>query len=424
MKVMVLGSGGREHALAWKLAQSEQVEQVVVSPGNPGMERDTKVSCRPFISLEESAEFAKKVGLTIVGPEVLLEQGAKDFFEKKGLPLMGPLQQAARLESSKIFAKEIMTQAGVPTAAYHVARSYQAAKEVVGDWNFIQQGLVLKVDGLAAGKGVSVCLTQDQALQVLEDFWKKGIVGNISEMLLEEKLEGREVSAFALCQGTSFKTLGFACDYKRIRDGHQGPNTGGMGTYSPAFWLSEGEQSFVEEKVFTPVLQVMQERGTPFQGILFAGLMMTEAGPKVLEFNVRFGDPETQVLLPLIETDLLPYFLNVARNQSLDSLPDLRLKNQAAVHVVLAAHGYPGTEGVAVRQGDVIAIDPSLEEWNEGKLFMAGVAQQDEIFVTKGGRVLGLTSWDKTHQRARENVYEKLKGVEFSGMQFRKDIGL
>ncbi|MBP9674363.1 MAG: phosphoribosylamine--glycine ligase [Bacteriovoracaceae bacterium] len=423
MRVLVVGQGSREHSLAWKLSQSPLCEKVFVAPGNAGMLLDSSIQCISLKEINDLLIFAKeqKIDFTLVGPEDYLDQGIVDLFELEGLCILGPSKRASQLECSKVFAKEIMQDALIPTAFFKKFDDFNLAMDFVNLWDFSSKGLVVKWDGLAQGKGVVVAESRQQVETALKEFLLQKKLGE-GCLILEEKLVGPEVSAFYLCDGKEYVSLGFACDYKRIRDGNLGANTGGMGAYSPVDWLGEEEKQNIEKQVVEPLLQVMKKNGMPFKGILFVGLMMTTAGPRVLEFNVRFGDPETQVLMPLLDQDILPLFVQAAKGSLVSK--KINLKKQKAVHVVLAAHGYPGTEGVAIRKNDNINLPAKLAGTNF-KIFTAGVqGQVPHEFQTAGGRVMGVTAWGDTLEQARINAYQVVKQVSFMGMNYRQDIGL
>lgn len=436
MKILIIGSGSREHAIAYQLTHSDLVKKIVVCPGNLGMLTNVPNLHLKNISvtdIEGLLNFAinEKFDLTIVGPESSLSLGIVDLFKQNNLSIVGPSKLASQLETSKAFGKKIMAEANVPTAAYHEFFSLNDALMFLE--TTAQEKMVVKCDGLAAGKGVIVCLSKSETINAVNSLMSEKLLGeNVEHIIIEEMLVGDEISAFALCDGNSFTFLGTACDHKRLRDNDLGPNTGGMGAYSPATGFSttdHTDQLWIEENVFLPMIQTMKNKDIPFSGILFAGLMKTpDRGFQVLEFNVRFGDPETQVLLPLIDEDLLPWLMASAHGKILDyqkqsgSISPLR-KNMSGVHVVMAAHGYPGTEGTKIRSGDSIFIDSNLETNENNFLFFAGVEKLNDSFVTKGGRVLGVTSMAETLKDARIEVYKKIEAIHFEGAQYRSDIG-
>jgi phosphoribosylamine--glycine ligase len=340
VKVLVIGSGGREHALCWKLAQDRKIDEVFVAPGNPGIALEPKVTCVAITDFEALATFCRdrRVELVVVGPDQALADGAVDFFEGEGIPTFGPSRAAARIESSKAFAKELMKNAGIPTARFDVFSDLARAQEFLRNVSW-GDGWVIKADGLALGKGVVVCASREEALATAEDFLSGDSMGEAGRrIVVEERLSGRELSAFYLCDGKRAVSFRHACDYKRIHDGDQGLNTGGMGAFAPPDWLPAGFEARVEKEIVEPLL-----RAHSFRGMLFVGLMATAQGPKVIEFNARFGDPETQALLPLLGEDLLPW-LRAARDGRLEEMPASGplWKELSAVHVVLAAEGYPG----------------------------------------------------------------------------------
>ncbi|MBM75284.1 MAG: phosphoribosylamine--glycine ligase [Proteobacteria bacterium] len=418
MKIGVLGSGGREHAIAWKILQSPMCSEVVVVPGNDGMTitqgiRTVSIDPSDFDALENLFK-TEQLDLIVVGPEVLLDKGIVDRFESK-IPILGPSAAAAQMESSKAFAKSIMKEANVPTAQYKVCSSKDTLSFI--EQHPFPQTLVLKADGLAAGKGVFLCTTKKEALEAHQYLFSKL---NINTVLIEEYMEGWEVSAFALCSGTDFVYLGAACDYKRLQDGDLGPNTGGMGAYTPPSQITPKLEHQIQDHIFDPVLKELARRGTPYKGILYAGLMIT--GPskdptaKVVEFNARFGDPETQVLLPSITTDLVPLFLSAAQG-SLTPI-EIEHKNGHFVEVVIASEGYPGL-GEIVQKGRIIQLptDP------KSLLFSAALQMKDEKWTANGGRVLGLTAQGLTLSEAREAVYSDVSNVSLKGARYRTDIG-
>lgn len=427
--VLLLGGGGREHALAWKIAQSPDVARLYALPGNDGMAALSKVSCiagdpaNAAFVVEKAQEL--KIDLVMVGPEKPLAAGVVDALEKAGIAVLGPVKAAAQLESSKIFAKEFMSEFGIPTAPFRVCNSYAEALETLKLWPVETRGVVIKADGLAAGKGVVVTHDRAEAEKTLHDFMLNPDCQVKSErILLEEKLAGREVSAFALCDGNTFQPLGYVCDYKRVRDGDQGPNTGGMGGYAPREWPSSKARRFVNEKIFAPVIKGMQDRGTPYRGILFAGLMVEGDDVKVIEFNTRFGDPETQILMPLIENDIVPLFARAAAGML--QTEKVNLRESAAVHVVMASEGYPETFGNGMVLGQRIDLPEAMlsHSVNDNDLlFVMGAKKRDTGWTNEGGRVLGVTALGRTTEEAREIAYRAIEGIRFNGAHWRKDIG-
>lgn len=421
--VLLLGAGGREHALAWKMAREPMVARIVVVPGSDGIASLDKVTC---IAGRDALSVAREIraDLVVVGPEKPLSEGIVDRLESEGFAVFGPSQRAAQLESSKIFAKEFMVEAGIKTAGFVVCDDYPAAEAALKVWDVAGQGVVIKADGLAAGKGVVV--THDRALaeKTLYDFMvNPDCAVKTKRLLLEKKLAGREVSAFALCDGRDFLTVGYACDYKRVGDGDAGPNTGGMGGYSPRGWPSDAARATVERDIFRRVVDGMKRRGTPFKGVLFAGLMIDGDDVNVIEFNTRFGDPETQILLPLIENDIVPLFDAAARGCLAGHGP-LVFKKDASVHVVMVSGGYPETLGTGLRLGEKISFPEKMLSSNDNAfLFMAGTRCKDGVWTNEGGRVLGITALAGDIEGARKCAYEAIGHIHFNGAHWRKDIG-
>lgn len=416
MKVLVVGNGGREAALAWKLSQSSAVTDVIITPAHPGaLQLSSKI--QTSVLSAEALALEHGFALAVIGPEVPLSEGLADRLRALGIPTVGPSQGAAQLECSKDFAKMIMKAAGVPTAA---SESFTSVSDAQAYVSAHPNHLVVKVDGPAQGKGVVVADSVPQAHSAIADFFSGATLGTPAEKLvIEEKMSGRELSAFALCAGEEFVWLGVARDHKRLRNCDQGPNTGGMGTVSPLQDFSALERHEIEERVFRPVLKEMIRRGTPFQGFLFAGLMRTSDGLKVLEFNVRLGDPETQVLLPLFEGDLFELLQKCAHNQLPSNLPS---PTRVAVHVVMAAPGYPGTEGVPVRLGEAVDWRPFPAE--DIVIFPAGLAGHPGEWKSRGGRVMGITAIGNSLEDARTKAYREVKRFAFIGCQWREDIGV
>ncbi len=416
MKVLVVGSGGREHAIVWKVAQSPYVEKIYCAPGNPGIGQLAEcVNIKPT-DVKKLADFAEEKGinLTIVGPEAPLVEGIVDEFEKRGLRIFGPSKSAARLEGSKVFAKEMMKKWGVPTADFKVFDNPEEAKAYIKEKG---APIVVKADGLAAGKGVTVAKTVEEALEAIDRIMVEKVFGDAgNRVVIEECLEGEEASYLVVTDGENFIPLATAQDHKAVFDGDRGPNTGGMGAYSPAPVLSEEMEKEVQEKVIKPILKGMKEEGYPFKGILYAGLMVTKDGVKVLEFNVRFGDPEAQVILRRLKTDLVEVCTSVINGklvENLDWIPE------TSICVVLASKGYPGK----YEKGKEITGIEEAEKLDSVVVFHAGTAVKDGKLVTNGGRVLNVTALGKDIVEARENVYKAVEKIHFDGMHYRKDIG-
>lgn len=412
--VLVIGNGGREHALAWKLAQSPEISRLYVAPGNAGtIGWNIPISATDIPALVQFA-MDKKVDLTVVGPEAPLTLGIVDAFQEKGLRVFGPSQAAARLEGSKAFAKEIMEQAGVPTAKSQVFTDCEKAKAYVQK---IGAPCVLKADGLAAGKGVIVATDLESALSAVDEIMDGALGDSGKVLLVEEFLEGQEVSLLCLTDGEKAVPLSPVQDHKRALDGDAGLNTGGMGTYSPPpIWTLEIEKD-VMKNVVEPTLQVMKKRGTPFQGVLFVGLMLTADGPKVLEYNVRFGDPETQVVMMRLNSDLFKVLWACAEGTLSEVF--LEWTDEASVCVVMAAPGYP----LSYPKGIPILLPTHFERGQV--VFHAGTAvSENGDLVSSGGRVLGVTSTGNTIKEARDAAYSLIEAIDFRGAHYRRDIGV
>jgi phosphoribosylamine--glycine ligase len=412
MNVLLVGAGGREHALAWKLAQSPLLDRLLIAPGNPGtalVGHNVPVSADSHALLLDIAK-REQVGLVVIGPEAPLAAGLTDMLTAAGITVFGPSAAAARLESSKIFAKRIMEQAGIPSPQAHIFEDSESAVRFV---RASGQAWVAKADGLAAGKGVVVAESVEATVAAIEQIMATSAGARI---LLEERLVGQEVSVLALCDGTTLLPLPPARDHKRLLDGDSGPNTGGMGAYAPVDLDAEMFEQIVD-RLMRPVVRAMSAAGMPFRGALYAGVMLTEQGPHILEFNARFGDPETQVIVPLIEGDLLAALLACAEGRL---QPDM-LGWGAGVTacVVLAAAGYPESP----RAGDAIfGIETAAEEPGV-LLFYAGADWRDGALVTAGGRVLCVTGQGLTRRTALARAYAVIENISFDGMQYRQDIG-
>ncbi len=421
MKVLVLGNGGREHALAWRLAQGERVSQVFVAPGNGGTARDSRLKNVPITDIKALADFAQeqKIALTVVGPEAFLAAGVVDEFRARGLRIFGPTRAAAQLESSKAFAKDFMKRHGIPTAAYETFSDPAQAHAYVD-----AQGapIVIKADGLAAGKGVVVAMSLEEAHQAID--WiladnKLGVVHNEggARVVIEQFLEGEEASFIVLCDGKNVLPLATSQDHKRLQDGDQGPNTGGMGAYSPAPVVTPNVHAKVMHEIITPTIQGMARDGMPFTGFLYAGLMIDANGqPRTVEFNTRMGDPETQPIMMRLKSDLFEVLMH-ATDGTLDQA-ELQWDRRAALGVVMAAGGYP----LSPRKGDVISGLP--EDAEDAMVFHAGTTQQpDGSLVTSGGRVLCVTALGEAVRHAQQRAYQALTSIQFEGKQYRQDIG-
>ena len=418
MKTLLIGGGGREHALAWKLAQSPKVESILAAPGNPGIAELPKCECVALNldDLEKVADFAEDNGidLTVVGPEATLVAGIADVFKRRGLPVFGPSKAAAQLEGSKAFSKELMAKYDIPTAFFKVCEDIETAKAYVEEKG---APIVVKADGLAAGKGVVVAMTKEEALEAIDDMMADQKFGNAgARVVLEEYMEGEEASLLAFTDGKTVVPMIAAQDHKRIFDNDEGPNTGGMGTYAPAPVMTDVLRLKATERVLKPVVAAMAEEGTPYQGCLYAGLMINGDSVKVVEFNCRFGDPETQVILPLLDGDLADIMLACATG-TLDEV-EVAWHDKAAVCVVMASGGYPGK----YENGKEISglADANADEATV--VFHAGTKAVDGKIVTAGGRVLGVTSVDKNIRDARDRAYAAVEKVKFDQVFYRKDI--
>ncbi len=417
MKILVIGSGGREHAMAWHIAKSPEVKKVFVAPGNAGTATEHKLENLPITDFEALANFCEheKIHLTVVGPEAPLAAGLVDYFQSRNLRIFGPTQHAAQLESSKQFAKEFMIRHHIPTAHFATFTHAQQAHAYVN-----QQGapIVIKADGLAAGKGVVVAETLEQAHQAIDNMLIGNTMGQAgSRVVIEEFLSGEEASFIVMVDGDSALPLASSQDHKRLLDQDQGPNTGGMGAYSPAPVVTPSIHAKIIREVIKPTLMGLKQENIHYCGFLYAGLMISPEGQlKVLEFNCRLGDPETQPILMRLKSDLLT-LLNASVNKKLHDTEAL-WNRRAAVGVVLAAHGYPESP----RQGDTIFINtPKGQE--DVHVFHAGTSTRDGNLVTQGGRVLCVTALGDSIRIAQQNAYEQVNHIQFDGMQYRKDIG-
>ncbi|MFC1517850.1 phosphoribosylamine--glycine ligase [Candidatus Margulisiibacteriota bacterium] len=417
MKVLVIGSGGREHTIVWKLKQSPRIEKIYCAPGNAGIAELAECVPLKVDDIQGLLNFAKEnaIDLTVVGPEIPLVAGITDEFEAAGLKVFGPSKKAAQLEGSKAFAKKIMKKYKIPTANYDVFTELQKAKEHIFMSKF---PVVIKADGLAAGKGVTVATSLVEATKALEEAMQSKIFGDSgATVVIEEYLQGEEASILAFVDGKNFKTMVSSQDHKRIFDEDKGPNTGGMGTYSPAPIITNTMQHEIENKVIKPMVDGMAKEGAPYKGILYAGLMITKDGPKVIEFNCRFGDPETQVVIPRLKSDLLDSMLACV-DGTVDQL-ELSWQEGAAVCVVLAADGYPGSyeKGIEIKGLEAFKDTPEVI------VFHAGTVSDNGVIKTAGGRVLGLTALGPDIKAAIKKAYSSIKKIDFDGMYYRKDIG-
>jgi len=417
VRVLLVGGGGREHALAWKLAQSPRLGRLVAAPGNPGVARhaecvavrDDEIDDLVALATRESAD------LVVVGPELPLSLGLADRLRAAGLAVFGPSQAAARLESSKAFSKDLMARYGIPTARFKIFQDAAAARRFCREWG---APLVVKADGLAAGKGAIVCLTLDDADRAIRLCLEEGAFGSAGRtVVVEEFMEGEEASFFVVTDGTSALPFQAAQDHKTIFDGDRGPNTGGMGAYSPAPVMDATTDRRVMDEIVTPTIAAMAKEGAPYAGVLYVGLMITKDGPRVVEFNCRFGDPECQAILPRLDEDILPVFDAVARGRGLPA--SLRWRPESSVCVVLASRGYPA----APKVGDPISGLDDAGALPGVNVFHAGTARRDGGLVTAGGRVLGVQALGPDIRSAVARAYEAVDRIRFDGMQWRSDIG-
>jgi phosphoribosylamine---glycine ligase len=424
MKVLVIGSGGREHAIAWKLAQSPKLQTVYVAPGNGGTALSPYLKNVAITDVKALADFAvaEKIALTVVGPEAPLAAGVVDEFRARGLRIFGPTQAAAQLESSKAFAKDFMKRHAIPTAAYETFSDTAAAHVYVDKMG---APIVIKADGLAAGKGVVVAMSLAEAHEAVD--WMLGGDANDNKLdvqhnaggarvVIEEFLQGEEASFIVMCDGKNVLPLATSQDHKRLQDGDQGPNTGGMGAYSPAPVVTPNVHAKAMQDIILPTIEGMQRDGIPFTGFLYAGLMIDEQGvPKTLEFNTRMGDPETQPIMMRLKSDLFDVFM-AATDGTLDQV-ELQWDRRVALGVVMAASGYP----LNPRKGDAISGLPA--DADDAMVFHAGTVKQGKDVLTSGGRVLCVTALGESAKVAQQRAYDSLQGIQYDGAQFRRDIG-
>ena len=418
VKVLIVGSGGREHALAWKLEQSSAVERIFCAPGNAGTLQTGENVAIPVNDFAALVRFAKEnhIGLTVIGPDDPLAGGIVDLFEAEGLRVFGPSKSAARLESSKIFAKELMRTKGIPTAA---GASFQKSEEALRFLEDARFPVVIKADGLALGKGVIIAQDADEARAAVDSMMNQRRFGEAgTRLLIEECLAGTECSLHALVDGKSYRMLATARDHKRAFDGDTGPNTGGMGAFSPADNFDAVLEAHFDREVMQPLMNGLSESGVHFRGLLFPGLMMTADGPRVLEFNCRFGDPETQVILPRLKSDLLE-LLEATIDGKLDRA-SIEWDERAAVTVVLASGGYPDKYEV----GKPIEGLEGLSDAPDVHVFHAGTRNETGKVVTAGGRVLAVTALGENVEAARKRAYEAVSRIHFEGCHYRRDIAL
>lgn len=415
MNILLLGSGGREHALAWQLRQSPSLRGALyAAPGNPGIAEEAQIVALDATDHGTVVAFCKDkaVDLVVIGPEAPLVDGLSDSLRAAGVPVFGPSQAAAQLEGSKGFTKDLCARAGIPTAGYVRTSSLEEARAALARF---AAPYVLKADGLAAGKGVVIAETLAEAEATLADMFGGGFGGAGAQVVIEEFMEGEEASFFALTDGTAIVPFGSAQDHKRVGDGDTGPNTGGMGAYSPAPVLTPELQARVMAEIIEPTVRTMREEGNPYQGVLFAGLMLTTQGPKLIEYNARFGDPECQVLMMRLESDLAAIMLACAQG-TLEGV-EIALRDETALTVVMAAKGYPGTP----EKGGVIALNDA--EAGGAKVFHAGTALKDGALAANGGRVLNVTACAPSVTEAQARAYAAVDKITFPTGFCRRDIG-
>ncbi len=421
MKILVVGGGGREHALVWKIAQSKSVEKIFCAPGNAGISEIAETVAIKPEDLNSLLKFAvdNKVDLTVVGPEVSLSLGIVDLFESNGLKIFGPRKKSAEIESSKVFAKNFMKKYGIPTANYKVFSSDEIDKAK----NFIKTlnpPIVIKADGLAGGKGVTICNSADEAIKTIDLYFVKKIFGSAGDkVVIEEFLTGEEVSVFAITDGEDFILLPPAQDYKKALDNDEGKNTGGMGSYSPVPFIDETTLEKIKTQIIKPTILGLKNEGREYKGCLYCGLMLTGDGPKVLEFNCRFGDPETQVVLPLLDGDIVDMFIS-AIDGGIKNFNYI-IKKATAVCVILASAGYPDNYET---NKEIYGLD-KVKNMDDIILFHAGTKKVNGKILTSGGRVLGVTAIGKENdfENTIKKVYNAIKEINFNGMHYRTDIG-
>ena len=418
MKILVVGSGGREHALAWKLAESPETDRVFCAPGNAGTEEIGENVPIAATELSRLLRFAKgnRIDLTVIGPDDALAGGIVDLFEAERLRVFGPKQKAAQLEASKIFAKDLMSTERIPTAA---ARTFSSSKEALDYCGEVALPVVIKADGLALGKGVIIAHDREEARQAVQAMMEERVFGEAGRrIIIEECLRGSECSVHALVSGESFRMLATARDHKRALEGGEGPNTGGMGAVSPADnWNTERERQFADS-IMQPLLRGLTRNGRTFRGLLFPGLMLTNNGLRVLEFNCRFGDPETQAILPRLKSDLVSLLMATIDGRLKDV--SIQFDSRTAVTVILASGGYPGKYDTGKR---IEGLEDAAR-LPEVRIFQAGTKRQDGKIVTSGGRVLAITALGESVAEARERAYAAIRQIHFEGCHFRRDIAL
>lgn len=415
MKVLIVGGGGREHAIVWKLAQSPKVDELYCAPGNAGIREQAQcidVSAEDIPGIVRLAQ-ELKIDLAVIGPEVPLAMGITDELMKKGIRVFGPNRKCAQLEASKAFTKEFLAKHDIPTAGY---REFTQKDELLNSLGLYGYPMVLKADGLAAGKGVIIAENEAEARNAVEEMMEKRAFGDAGDkVVVEEYLEGIEASVLCFVDGSGIIPMESAQDYKRIYDGDKGPNTGGMGTYSPSLVFTPELEEQIRDRILTPSFAGFKTDGLDFVGVLFIGLMITDEGPKVIEFNNRFGDPEAQSILPRMKTDLMDIFLAATENRLRDT--DIEWSDDRCVCVVMASGGYPGPYEKGKKITGFNTVDDGI------MIFSAGTKSDDGNTVTSGGRVLGVTALGNTHEEARRKAYRNAEKIHFENAYYRKDIG-
>ena len=416
MNVLIVGNGAREHALAWKIQGSPLVKKIFVAPGNGGtstIAENIPIKADDLPGLLQCA-IDHSIDITIVGPETPLSMGIVDLFQQHNLSIFGPSQEASKIESSKVFCKNLMRKYNIPTGYTEVFESYQEALDYAKAASY---PVVIKADGLASGKGVTIADNLEQAIKAIQECLVDKVFGDSgNKILIEEYLVGQEVSVFTFSDGTHISSLISACDYKRAHDGDQGPNTGGMGSYTPPiFWTDELERQ-INQAIMEPTIEAMSKEGTPFKGILYAGLMLTNEGPKVLEFNCRLGDPETQVILPRLDTDLIEIIMSIINGQLTETA--ITWNTDAYVGIVIASQGYPGHYTTGTKINAIGALT------DEELIFHSGTTAEQGNIYTDGGRVLTVVGRGNSVQSARDKAYEHVRTVDFPGAFYRTDIGI
>ncbi|MFH1779387.1 MAG: phosphoribosylamine--glycine ligase [Candidatus Omnitrophota bacterium] len=417
MKILVIGSGGREHAIVWKLAQSKSVDKIYCTPGNGGIAQLAECVEIKADDIDGLAEYATKerIDLTVVGPETPLAKGIVDKFNSKGLKIFGPTKKAAQIESSNVFMKMLMRKLRIPTASFEVFDNSAKAKKYI---NCLSGKFVIKADGLAGGKGAIVCQTKDEGLKTINAIMEEKIFSDAgNRVIIEERLEGEEASIIVVTDGKDIVPLASSQDHKRVYDGDTGLNTGGMGAYSPAPVISNEIFDKIMKEIIMPAIDGLRDEGVPYQGVLYAGIMMTNSGPKILEFNCRFGDPETQAVFPRLKSDLVE-LIDASVDEEIDTI-SLEWDKRPCVSVVISSEGYPGT----YRTGLEIEGLESIKKLKDIYVFHAGTKKADDKIVTSGGRVLNVTALGRNIKDAIDRCYEAVNLIHFEGMHFRRDIG-